>query len=176
MRQHGDMVPIRASLLPAALRCWNWKCAVLSAVARSLVYLAAMSRTGLHKGLAVVLVEIAYVTVTAGIYAGMQQRALAVQRRVLGDLIIVVFVPGLSQVLDWLAHRVTGSAAPPRATVAVCLFAAGSALLHLHFMRNGVFLTGHGRSLFEDFRRLPRLLAGIVVKPIYSLGATARIL
>lgn len=170
------MVPVRGSLWPAAFRCWNWKCALLSAVARSFVYIAAMSRTGLHKGLAIVLVEIVYVTLTAGIYAGMQQRALVVRRRVFGDLIIVVFVPGLSQLLDWLAHRATGSAAPARATAAICFFAAGSALLHLHFMRNGVFLTGQGRSLLEDFRRLPRLFAGIVVKPLYSLGATARIL
>jgi|SRR5579863_789948 len=170
------MTPNSRSLFPAALRCWNWKCALLSATARSVVYLTAMSRTGLHKGLAIVLVEVAYVTLTAGIYAGMQQRALAVRREFLGNLIIVVFVPGLSQALDWLAHRVTGSLAPARATAAVCIFAAVSALLHLHFMRNGVFLSGQGRSLFEDFRRLPRLVAGIVTRPLYSFVATARTL
>src|SRR5580658_9856650 len=62
----------RSSLLVQAFTCWNWKCALLSATARSLVYLAAMARTGLHGGGAVVLVEIAYVTLTAGVYAGMQ--------------------------------------------------------------------------------------------------------
>ncbi|MFY9856164.1 MAG: hypothetical protein WAK26_20035 [Terracidiphilus sp.] len=38
-------------------------------------------------------------------------------------------------------------------------------------MRNGVFLTGHGRSLFDDFRRIPSLVAGFVVKPAVFLGA-----
>jgi hypothetical protein len=78
--------------------------------------------------LGVVLVEIAYVTLTAGIYAGMQQQALVLRRRWLGNAIIVVGVPGLAQGLDWLAHRAVGAAAPARATLAVCCFAAISAL------------------------------------------------
>lgn len=158
-------------LFSKALSCWNWKCALLSASARSLVYLIAMSRTGLRGSLAVVGVEIAYVTLTAGIYAGMQQRALGLRRRWLGDLIVVLGVPGLSQALDWTAHRVTGAAVTSRATLAVSVFAALSALFHLHVMRNGVFLTGTGRSLFDDFRRIPRLVAGFVVRPVVLLGA-----
>jgi hypothetical protein len=50
--------------------------------------------------------------------------------------------------------------------LAVSIFAALSALFHLHVMRNGVFLTGTGRSLFDDFRRMPRLIAEFVVRPI----------
>jgi len=149
--------------------CWNWKCALLSATARSMVYLIAMSRTGLRGSLAVVGVEIAYVTLTAGVYAGMQQRALGLRTRWLGDLIVVLGVPGLSQALDWTAHRVTGATVTSRATLAVCVFAAISALFHLHVMRNGVFLTGTGRTLFDDFRRMPRLVAGFVAKPVVLL-------
>jgi hypothetical protein len=165
------MFPQFNSLLSKVLSCWNWKCALLSASARSLVYLIAMSRTGLRGSLAVVGVEIAYVTLTAGIYAGMQQRALGLRMRRLGDLIVVLGVPGLSQALDWTAHRLTGAAVTSRATLAVCVFAALSALFHLHVMRNGVFLTGTGRSLFDDFRSMPRLVAGFVVRPVVFLGA-----
>jgi hypothetical protein len=153
-------------LLAQAFSCWNWKCALLSATARSLVYLAAMARTGLRGSLAVVLVEVVYVTLTAGIYAGMQQKALGLPTRWQGNLIVVLGVPGLAQALDWLAHRLTGASVTGRATLAVSLFAAVSALFHLHVMRNGVFLTGTGRSLFDDFRRMPRLVAGFVVRPI----------
>jgi hypothetical protein len=38
-------------------------------------------------------------------------------------------------------------------------------------MRNGVFLTGSGRSLFDDFRRIPRLVAGFVFRPAVFLVA-----
>ena len=153
-------------LLRQAFSCWNWKCALLSATARSIVYLAAMSRKSFQGSLAVVLVEIAYVTLTAGIYAGMQQKALGLRSRLLGNLIITVGVPGLSQALDWTAHRVTGAAVTGKATFAVCVFAAISALFHLHVMRQGAFLTGTGRSLVDDFRRMPRIVLGFVVRPV----------
>lgn len=165
----------RSPLLTQALTCWNWKCAVLSATARSLVYLAAMARTGLRGSLAVVLVEIAYVTLTAGVYAGMQQRALALRSRLLGNLTVVLGVPALAQLLDWFIHRLAGPAIPAKATLAVCIFATVSALFHLHVMRNGVFLSGTGRSLHDDFRRIPRLLAGFLSKPIiFVAGFAAR--
>lgn len=62
-------------ILAHACACWNWKCALLSASARSLVYLAALARSGSHSRLGLVAVEMVYVILTAGIYAGMQQRA-----------------------------------------------------------------------------------------------------
>lgn len=165
------MQPHRRSLLAQAFTCWNWKCAALSAVARSLVYLAAMARAGSGSGLAVVLVEIAYVSLTSGIYAGMQQRALGLRSRLLGNLIVVLGVPGLAQTLDWLAHRISGTAVTGKAMLAVSLFAVLSALFHLHVMRNGAFLTGRGRSLFDDFRSMPGLIVEFLLKPARLFAA-----
>ena len=158
-------------VLRQAFSRWNWKCALLSATARSLVYLVAMARTGVQGKLAVLMVEVAYVTLTAGIYAGMQQRALGLRPRWQGNLVVVLGVPGLAQALDWTTHRITGATASARATLAVALFAALSALFHLHVMRNGVFLTGHRRSLLDDFRRVPRLLATFVLRPVVLFAA-----
>lgn len=164
----------RGPIFAQAAACWNWKCALLSATARSLVYLAAMARGGAHGRLAVVLVEVAYVTLTAGLFAGLQQSALDLRSRLLGNLVIVAGVPGLAQGVDWLVHRAAGAAAPPRATAAVCVFALVSALFHLHVMRRGAFLTGdRGKSLREDFRRMPRLAAGFVLKPLAVAPALA---
>ena len=105
----------RSALFTHALFCWNWKCALLSATARSLVYLAAMARTGNHGRLAVVLVEVGYVTLTAGLYAGMQQKALSFRSKLLGNLTIGFGVPALAQLFDWLIHHAAGAVAPPRA-------------------------------------------------------------
>lgn len=160
-------------LLWRAVSCWNWKCALLSATARSIVYLVAMGKTGGHDRMAVVLVEIVYVTLTAGIYAGMQQRALLLRSRVTGNLVVALGVPGLAQELDWAAHHVTGATVTSRATLAVCIFTALSALFHLHVMRNGAFLTGQGHSLADDFRRMPRLILGFVTKPAALLGTVS---
>lgn len=164
----------RSFYLARAFSCWNWKCALLSAFARSTVYLAALARTGWRGGFSIVLVEIAYVTLTAGIYAAMQQRALDFRSRLLGNATVVLVVPLLAQALDWLAHRAVGAAVPGKATLAVCVFATVSALFHLFVMRRGVFLTGHvGRSLIDDFRLMPRLAAGFIFAPVALLSTMA---
>jgi hypothetical protein len=164
----------RGPILARAITCWNWKCALLSACARSLVYLAAMARGTHHGRLAIVVVEIAYVTLTAGIYAGLQQRALSIRPRLIGSLIVAVGVPGLAQAIDWLVHRAAGAVAPARATVAVCIFAGLSALFHLYVMRRGAFLTGEsGHTLGQDFRRMPRLIAGFIASPVAAFPAIA---
>jgi hypothetical protein len=157
-----------------ALGCWNWKCALLSATARSVVYLAAMTRSGPQGRLAIVVIEIAYVTFTAGLYAGLQQKALGIRSRLLGNITVTAAVPMLAQFFDWLTHRAAGAPVPAGATFAVCVFAVVSALFHLHIMRRGVFLTGHrGHSILEDFRRIPRLTAGFAVMPFAILFAAA---
>ncbi len=142
---------MRPPFLAQVFSCWNWKCALLSATARSLVYLAALARSGPHGRLSIVLVEIVYVALTAGLYAAMQQRALRLRSRALGNAIVAFGVPALAQVLDWLAHRAAGAPVPVRAIFAVSIFAAVSALFHLFVMRRGVFLTGQGRSLLMIF-------------------------
>jgi hypothetical protein len=162
----------RYPFLERALTCWNWKCALLSATARSIVYLAAMAHTGLRGSLAIAGVEMAYVVLTAGLYAGLQQKALSLRSHTLGNLAVVLAVPGLSQLLDWVAHWAAGAPAPARATLSVCVFAAISALFHLHVMRRGVFLTGRtGHSLAEDFRRMPRLITEFAQRPAVLLVA-----
>jgi hypothetical protein len=41
-------------------------------------------------------------------------------------------------------------------------------------MRNGAFLTGgQGRTLADDFRRMPRLIAGLAMKPAAFLATRA---
>ncbi len=53
----------------------------------------------------------------------------------------------------------------------VSIFAALSALFHLYVMRRGAFLTNHdGRSLADDFHRIPRLFAGFVAVPARLLA------
>ncbi len=158
-------------LVAQAFACWNWKCALMSATVRSLVYLGAMVHSRTHGSLSILLVEIAYVTATASLYAGLQQRALALRSRLLGNLCVVIAVPGLAQLLDWLTHRAVGPAAPARALVAVCVFTLLFALFHLHVMRRGVFLTGAaGRTLADDFRRIPRLVLAFVMLPASLLS------
>ncbi len=122
-------------------------------------------------------VEVVYVTITAGLYAALQQKALGYRSHVLGDFMIVITIPTLAQALDCLAHRIVGGSAPGRATLAVCVFTGVSALFHLYVMRRGTFLSGiGGRTLLDDFRQMPRLVLGFLAQPLTILsGAYLRI-
>ena len=132
--------------------------------------------SGSHRGFSILAVEVVYVTFTAGLYAGLQQRALGLGSPVLGNFLIVIAIPTLAQALDCLAHRIVGGSAPERATLAVCVFTGVSALFHLYVMRRGTFLSGSGgRTLLDDFRRMPRLVLGFVAQPLTILGAYLRI-
>jgi hypothetical protein len=77
MRPHRS-IPLRT------LACFNWKCALMSAAVRSLVYLIAMARVGAHGRLAVVAIEMFYVTLTAGTYAGIQRLSTVLTRETQG--------------------------------------------------------------------------------------------
>lgn len=161
----------KLSFSAQVLSCWNWKCALVSASARSAVYLVAMARNGERGSMAVVLVEMAYVALTSGLYAGLQQKALGIRSRMLGNALIVFGVPWLGQAFDWLAHRAAGAPTPTRATVAVLFYATVSALFHLYVMRRGAFLTGReGRPLRNDFRRIPKLIGGFAMTPVILIA------
>lgn len=147
---------------------------MLSATARSIVYAVAMAHSRLPGSLSIVVVEMGYVALTSGLYAGMQQKALGFHSRLLGNFFVVFGVPLLAQTLDWLTHRAAGAPTPEKATLAVCVFAVVSALFHLHVMRRGAFLTGkQGQTLIEDFCRMPRLITGFVLEPVRFLSAIA---
>jgi|GEM_PF-1023508 hypothetical protein len=146
--------------------CWNWKCALMSATVRTSLYGLALARGHAEGRAAVLLVEMLYVSLTAGLYAGWQQKALELRSHLVGNMMVVIGVPGLSQLLDWAAHRAVGAAAPQRAILASAVFTLLSALFHLHVMRRGAFLTGKGRSLTSDFRQMPRLVLEFLQKPV----------
>jgi hypothetical protein len=167
------MVLNTSNLRRRVIRCWNWKCALLSAGIRSMVYIVALAHAGNHGRWSVVPVEIAYVALTSGVYAGLQQRALGLRSRLFGNVIVAVGVPALSQLFDWLTHRAVAAPIPARALVAASVFTLISALFHLFVMRRGVFLSGHGRSLGSDFRRIPRLMVGFVMIPVAMASSVA---
>jgi hypothetical protein len=90
----------------------------MSATVRSLVYLAGDGPHWPSRHTARRSCEVGYVTLTAGVYAGLQQNALRIRSRLLGNLILVLGVPGLAQVLDWLTHHLTHTVATSRTILA----------------------------------------------------------
>lgn len=154
---------------------WNWKSAILSALIRSLGYLIATRKHGLHTGFHAAIAEVVYVALTAGVYSALQQGALDIRPRWLSNSLIVVGVPVLSQSVEYAFHSAIGTPNLRVATFSIMLFGFLSAMFHLHVMRNGAMLVGgKSRPFFEDLKRMPILLAGFLATPVVTVAEVTR--
>lgn len=162
----------RAGALP--LRCWNWKAALLSVTMRSVALFCFVDhgagdrlQAALHAG----LVEAAHVSLTAGVYASLQQRSLGVRPRWLGNVLIVAGVPMGAQAVDYLLQKAAGTPHMQAASLGMVGWGLLSALFHLHLMRHGSMLVGEGAgTLRSDLRRMPRLVVLFVAAPVMALA------
>ncbi len=166
--------PLRRSmgaqrLLCLLLACWNWKSAILSGVIRSATYFILVARQGHHAGLRSAAVEAVYVALTAGIYSGLQQRAMRLEPRRLANLTILAAVPLSAQLIDFLVQRAAHTPGLATATIGMVGWGLLSASFHLHLMRNGAMLVGaEGRSFGNDLKRIPRLVGTFVASPVLA--------
>ena len=154
-------------LLATAFACWNWKSAILSGVIRSATYFAIVARHGHNAGLEAAAVEAVYVALTAGVYSGLQQRAMTVQPRWFSNLIILAAVPMFAQLIDFLVQSAAHTPGLKTATIGMVCWGLLSASFHLHLMRNGAMLVGcEGRSFGNDLKRIPWLVGTYCATPV----------
>lgn len=149
---------------------WNWKAALITAICRAGACMAALWHSPLHAREHFGAVEAAYVLLTAGIFSAWQQQALDVKPRRLAWTVVVLAIPLGSLAADsalhlWLDHgnmRALGIGG-----LIVTLF---SAMFHWHVMQNGAMLVGESsRSLVDDMKQMPRLVATFVWDPIRAV-------
>lgn len=164
-------IPTRLLLaLTYPFRCWNWKSALLSVTLRSIALFLLVAHRGSHAGLRAAFIEACYVALTAGIWAALQQGALAVDPRWLGNLLIVVVVPVLAQSADYTIQHHLGTPGMRTASIGMVFWGVLSASFHLYLMRHGAMLVGDSSpSLARDFKRMPRLILGFILVPVQAL-------
>jgi hypothetical protein len=151
---------------------WNWKAALITAVCRASACMAALWHTSLHAREHFGAVEAAYVLLTSGIFSAWQQQSLDIKPRRLAWSVAVLAIPLGSLAADsalhlWLDHgnmRALG--------IGALLVTLISAMFHWHVMQNGAMLVGeNSRSLLDDMKQMPRLVATFVSYPVrWALG------
>jgi hypothetical protein len=155
----------RAVLFP--FTHWNWKAALLSAVFRAGACVAALRHNEMHARRHFGIVEAAYVLLTSGFWAALQQQSLGLKTRRLGWLACVMLIPLSSLTADaslhlWLDHgnmRALG--------ISALIFTLVSAMFHWHVMQNGAMVVGEqSRSFWSDMKRMPWLVASFVMIPV----------
>ncbi len=146
--------------------CWNWKAALLSIVGRAPIFLVTTFSHGWRSATLAAGVETAYCAASAGVFAGFIQTVRNRRPTWLAALLVIVAVPAVSQVLDYLVHLLMATPNLRIGSLASLTFSVISALFNWYSMRHGTLLVGSEQDSFaNDLRRLPRLVVGFLLAP-----------
>jgi hypothetical protein len=142
---------------------WNWKSAWLSIILRGPIFLAATIRRGLYTTISAVLTECFFCALTAGFYGAMVQSLRNAEPEWLTVAFLVVVVPAIFQVFEYLLHWLHGTPHLRVVEMASVVVSALSSLFNWYAMRRGALLVGgEGGTFGSDLRRLPRLIFNFV--------------
>jgi len=149
---------------------WNWKVALMTAVLRGLVCVAALRHVEIHARNHFGVVEAAFVLLTCGFFSALQQQSLSIRSEWLAWFSCVVVLPLTSLGCDaglhfWLDGRQTRQLG-----IVALIFTVLSATFHWHIIRNGALLVGEDAHSFStDLKRIPRLAASYFAWPVLAV-------
>lgn len=146
---------------------WNWKVALLTALLRGGVCVAALRHVEVHARRHFGIVEAAFVLLTCGFFSALQQQSLGLRTERLAWLACVVVVPLTSLGLDAGLHFWLDGRRTEQLGMAALAFTLVSATFHWHMIRNGALLVGEeAHTLATDLRRIPRLVVSYFTAPV----------
>lgn len=160
-----------------ALRHWNWKVALMTAVLRGSACVAALRHMEHHARNHFGVVEAAFVLLTCGFFSALQQQSLEIPSEWLAWFTCVFVIPLTSLGIDgglhfWLDGRDTRQLGVPG-----LIFTVVSATFHWHMIRNGALLVGEeSHTLATDLKRIPRLTITYFTAPAIALWRLASML
>ncbi len=153
-----------------AVRHWNWKVALMTAVLRGSACVAALRHMEHHARNHFGVVEAVFVLFTCGFFSALQQQSLQIRSEWLAWFTCVFVIPLTALSMDgglhfWLDGRDTRQLGVPG-----LIFTVVSATFHWHMIRNGALLVGEeSHTLATDLKRIPRLTISYFTGPAISL-------
>ena len=148
---------------------WNGKAALLSALFRGIVFLAASIKSHHAGRWSAVLAEALFGAVCAGFFGTLTQALRFADPQWAAELLLAGIFPILFQVADFCLHAALGTQVFRIGMIASAVFTALSAAFNLYIMRRGTLLVGEeGNRFTQDLSALPRLAFLFVVSGIGS--------
>lgn len=180
-RVHPEPETLSAALLSVArqpvqrlLRRWNWKSAVMSSIARGLVFFAANLSAGPTAAAAAFSTELVLRMATSGFYGALTQSFRNVEPAWHGMAAAMILLPLVAHSLELGVHWWRGTAELATSMLASVAFTILSTAFNVFAMRRGALIVGGGsQSLSRDLQRIPRLTVEFVAAAVAVLRRTA---
>lgn len=151
---------------------WNYKAAVLSAVVRGHIFLLANLSAGADAAVAAFGTELWFRLLTSGFYGALTQAFSRIEPARASTLGALIVVPVVSHSLELAVHRWRGTEQLTASIAASIAFTVVSTSFNLFAMRRGALVVGAGsRSLLDDLRAVPRLMAAFASATVRTVTA-----
>lgn len=156
------------------IRRWNWKSAVLSALARAIIFFSANIVAGLAAALSAAAADVLFRVSTAGFYGGLTQSLRRAEPAWRGAVASMLILPLCNHSLEFLVHWLHGTPKLKTSILVSVCFTAVSTLFNWYAMRRGALLvSGEGDSLLTDLARMPGIIAGFLAAGPIALWRAA---
>jgi hypothetical protein len=143
---------------------WNWKSAVLSSWFRAAIFFFVNLTAGLPAAVAAMSTELVFRGMTSGFYGALTEGFRDVEPPWAGAVSVLVLLPVANHAMEFVVHWLRGTRNLAPSITASVAFTALSTLFNLYAMRRGALIVGAGReSLWEDLRRMPRMLGDFLM-------------
>jgi hypothetical protein len=153
---------------------WHWKSAVLSAVTRSLLFFAANLAAGSRRATHAAIVEFALRVPLVGLLAAVTQLFHVTEPAWAAAAVTTTVLPLVAHVAELVTHMTAGTPQLRTSLIASVTMSALATAFNLFAMRRGTLIVGKGaRSLADDLKSLPRLIAAFVRSLIDAARAIA---
>ena len=146
---------------------WHWKSAVMSAIARGLLFFVANLAAGPGRAGRASILEFALRVPLVGTLAAVTQLFRLAEPAWAAAIVTTTALPLVAHAVELATHGIAGTPRLRASLLASVVMSVIATAFNLFAMRRGTLIVGDGgRSLGEDLKSLPRLIAAFVRAPI----------
>ncbi len=150
---------------------WNWKNAVLSAVARTAIFFAVNLTASWESAVDAGVTELLYRAPMVGTLASLSQAFRRVEPAWAGRAVIMFALPAMAHGIEFAVHSLRGTDRLYESVLASVGFSMASAVVSYSLHRRDLLIVGHGQKPFlDDLVQVPLELFDMLMrKPIQGL-------
>lgn len=161
----GALASLARHPLRWMVRYWNWKNAVLSAIARASIFFLVNLTASWDSALHAMVTELFYRAPVVGTLASLSQAFRRVQPAWQASVVVMFALPALAHGIEFTVHSLRGTEMLYESAAASVVFSMITALVSYFLHRRNILIVGHGaRPFADDLVRLPSELLDLLVR------------